>query len=232
MKRGYRNFQWFVRTFVQAGGRMVVGPDTTSINHATMVPGVATRRELELLVDSGLTPEQAIAAATRWPAEVLGKDDDLGTLEEGKLADLIVLARNPLEDITAFKQIEKVMQGGRFLPVGFHYDFSNPIPWPPQNELGTRETGVPTSISRLSPEAVAEGSSSLTLTVRGKEFLSSSVVRFGDRLLKTEKVSDTELRAIVPEELLRTVGSYPIRVETLPPEWGSSNELYFIVKFR
>ncbi|MEE8585471.1 MAG: hypothetical protein V3T83_11525 [Acidobacteriota bacterium] len=52
MKKGYRNFQWFTRTFVEKGGIVVVGPDTSSINHPSMLLGVATRREIQLLVDA------------------------------------------------------------------------------------------------------------------------------------------------------------------------------------
>ena len=232
MKQGYRNFQWFIRTFVQAGGKVILGPDTTSINHATMLPGVATRREMQLLVDSGLTPMQAILAGTRWPAEILGKENDLGTLASGKLADLIVLTRNPLEDITAFKEIEMVMQDGRFLRVGYHYDFANPIPWPPQNELASASWGIPTSIRSISPQVQVEGSDTFTLTVQGEGFLSTAVVRFADRFLQTELINATQLQATVPSELVRNVGSYPVRVEYRRPERGTTNPIYFIVKFK
>ena len=235
MKEGYRNYQWFVKTFVEAGGRLAIGVDTSSVFHATMVPGVATRREMQLLVEAGLSPIEAIQAATLWPAQLLGKDDDLGTLEKGKLADLIVLSTNPLQDITAFKDIERVMQGGRFLPMGYHYDFANPIPWPASNNLYFADwrfvSEIPTRITSLSPQVVVAGRDSFTLTLEGHEFISSSVVQFGDRRLATERVDETRLEATVPAELVRNVGTYPVRVVHRAPGWGKTNTLYLIAKF-
>lgn len=235
MKKGYRNYQWFIKTFVEAGGKLDIGVDTSSVFHATMIPGVATRREMQLLVDAGLSPMQAIHAATLWPAQLLGKDDELGTLEEGKLADLIVLSSNPLEEITAFKEVEMVMQDGRFLEVGYHYNFVNPIPWPVRNDLYFADWGpvsdIPTRITSLSPQVVVEGSDSFSLTLEGHEFISSSVVQFGDKRLETELVDETRLKATVPAELVRNVGTYPVRVIHRAPGWGKTNTVYLIVKF-
>ena len=237
MKKGYKNYQWFLKTFMDAGGKVVLGPDTTSIYHATQLPGVYTRREMQLMVDAGISPMQAIMSGTKWPAEYIGaKAKDLGTLEKGKLADLLVLSRNPLDDITAFKQIERVMQGGRFLPVGYHHYYQNPIPWPPEDAIEfpgyPPSSQTPELITAISPPAVAEGSGSFTLTVTGREFLSTAVIQFGDQWLKTEKVSATELHATVPADLVTRVGTYPVQVVHRPPGWGKTNNAYFIVKFK
>lgn len=235
MKQGYRNFQWFVKTFADAGGKLLIGPDTTSLYHATILPGVSTVREMQLLVDAGLTPMQAIKAATIWPAQTLGKDEDLGSVEEGKLADLLVLPRNPLEDITAYQEIEMVMQNGRFLDIGYHYDHVNPIPWPPGGQIEYPGFGpvseIPAIISSLSPAVVSEGGGDFTLSVKGDEFLSTSTVQFGDVLLETELVSGDEVRATVPARLVQNVGSYPVRIIHREPGWGKTNTKYFIVKF-
>lgn len=235
MKQGYRNFQWFVKTFADAGGKLLIGPDTTSLYHATILPGVSTVREMQLLVDTGLTPMQAIKAATIWPAQTLGKDEDLGSVEEGKLADLLVLPRNPLEDITAYQEIEMVMQNGRFLDIGYHYDHVNPIPWPPGGQIEYPGFGpvseIPAIISSLSPAVVSEGGGDFTLSVKGNEFLSTSTVQFGDVLLETELVSGDEVRATVPARLVQNVGSYPVRIIHREPGWGKTNTKYFIVKF-
>ncbi|MCZ6491000.1 MAG: amidohydrolase family protein, partial [Acidobacteria bacterium] len=235
MKQGYRNFQWFVKTFADAGGKLLIGPDTTSLNHATTLPGVSTVREMQLLVDTGLTPMQVIKAATIWPAQTLGKDEDLGSVEEGKLADLLVLPRNPLEDITAYQEIEMVMQNGRFLDIGYHYDHVNPIPWPPGGQIEYPGFGpvseIPAIISSLSPAVVSEGGGDFTLSVTGGEFLSTSTVQFGDVLLETELVSGDEVRATVPARLVQNVGSYPVRIIHREPGWGKTNTKYFIVKF-
>ena len=236
MKQGYRNFQWFVKTFVDAGGKMILGPDTTSINHASMLPGVATRREMELLVDSGITPMQAIQAGTLWPAQVLKKDSDLGTLEEGKLADLLVLPRNPLEDITAYKDIERVMQNGRFLDTGYHYDFANPIPWPAGNRISYPGFGpvteIPATLDSISPEVVVEGGGDITLTAKGGEWLSTSTIVFDGVMLQTRLISTDTIQATVPARLIQNVGTYPVLVDHIPPGWGKTNTRYLIVKFR
>jgi imidazolonepropionase-like amidohydrolase len=236
MKQGYRNFQWFVKTLVDSGGKVILGPDKTSLNHATMLPGITTVREMELLVDTGLTPLQAIKAGTVWPAQRLSKWDDLGSVEEGKLADLLVLPGNPLEDITVYKNIEMVMQNGRFVETGYHAEHKNPIPWPPGGMIEFPGVGpvseIPAIISSMSPAAVAEGGGDVTLSVRGGEFLSSSTIRFGEFLLETELISADEVRAVVPARLVQNVGSYPVTIVHKQPGWGETNTDYFIVKFR
>ena len=236
IEEGYRNYQWFIKTFVNAGGKLVVGVDTSSVYHPSALPGVATQRELELLVDSGLTPTQAIQAATIWPAAILGKDGDLGTLEQGKLADLLILNGNPLDDIKNYKNIDRVMQAGKFQRMGYHYDFKNPIPWPAGDELTFADWGpvseIPTRIASLAPQAVVEGGGDLVLTLEGHEFISSSVIQFGDTMLETELVDSTQLKATVPADLVRNVGTYPVQVVHRAPGWGKTNTVYLIVKFR
>ena len=235
-KQGFRNYQWFVKTFVEAGGKIIVGPDTSSNWHATMMPGVATRRELQLLVDAGVKPMQAIQFATKVPAEMLGKGKDLGTVEKGKIADLLVLTKNPLDDITAYKQIERVMQNGRWQPVGYHYDFVNPIPNPGENWLTFPGkdplSDTPELMTSISPQAVTEGSGPVALTVKGRAFVSTAVIQAGDRWLKTEVVSPSELRATVPAELVAQAGTIPIQVVHAKPGWGKTNSLNLYVRFK
>jgi imidazolonepropionase-like amidohydrolase len=103
--------QRFVGMCNQAGVRIIAGTDGPSIGR--LVPGFGLHRELELLVASGLTPLQALRAATSTAAEALGKEDQLGTIERGKLADLVVLDANPLEAIQNLRKIHLVVQGGK-----------------------------------------------------------------------------------------------------------------------
>jgi len=76
------------------------------------VPGFSLYRELELYVKAGLTPMEAIQAATLVPARVMGLDKKLGTVEAGKEADLIVLKSNPLDEISNIRTVEQVVTGG------------------------------------------------------------------------------------------------------------------------
>jgi imidazolonepropionase-like amidohydrolase len=72
--------------------------------------------ELELLAGAGLTPLEAIAAATSVNARILGQDGRLGSVEAGKLADLIVVGADPTQDLRALRDIRLLMLGGRLLP--------------------------------------------------------------------------------------------------------------------
>ena len=69
-------------------------------------------REISALVDSGMSPIEALSAATKAGAEILGRGSELGTIEPGKLADVIVVRGDPLFDINALGHVEHVVQGG------------------------------------------------------------------------------------------------------------------------
>lgn len=74
---------------------------------------VASIREVELYVEAGMNPVEALRAATINPATMLGAQDDLGTLEEGKYADVIAITADPVKDISALRTIGFVMKGGQ-----------------------------------------------------------------------------------------------------------------------
>ncbi len=77
------------------------------------VPGI--NREIEVMVEAGLAPMRALQAATQMAAELCQIEDQLGTLEEGKLADIVAVEGNPLEDITNLRHINFVMKGGQVM---------------------------------------------------------------------------------------------------------------------
>jgi imidazolonepropionase-like amidohydrolase len=79
------------------------------------VPGESLHEELAELVEAGLTPMQALQAATRSPAKFLGVLDSLGTVERGKVADLVLLDANPLLDIRNARLVNTVVLAGRLL---------------------------------------------------------------------------------------------------------------------
>jgi imidazolonepropionase-like amidohydrolase len=80
-----------------------------------VIPGFGLHDELVLLVEAGLFPLQALQAATLNPARYLGRTHELGTVEAGNLADLVVLEANPLEDIRNTQRISAVVLNGRYL---------------------------------------------------------------------------------------------------------------------
>ncbi|HEX5726966.1 MAG TPA: amidohydrolase family protein [Longimicrobiaceae bacterium] len=100
------------KAIADAGGKIMAGSDTPEWFHAY---GFGLHRELETMVEAGLTPYQALATATRNPAEFLGAMGEWGTIEAGKRADLVLLSANPLEDIRNTARIEAVSLGGRWL---------------------------------------------------------------------------------------------------------------------
>ena len=98
----------------RAGVRIVAGTDQT-------VPGYSLYRELELYVQAGFTPLEALQAATIVPARALKVDGDSGSIEVGKRADLAILDANPLENIHNIRSVRSVVANGvlyRALPCG------------------------------------------------------------------------------------------------------------------
>ena len=89
----------------RAGVPMVAGTDQT-------VPGYSLYREIELYAQAGFTPMEAIQAATIVPARVMGLDKELGSVEAGKRADLIIVDGNPLESIHNIRKVEFVITNG------------------------------------------------------------------------------------------------------------------------
>jgi imidazolonepropionase-like amidohydrolase len=98
---------WFRRALA-AGVKMAVGSDIRPLKEAALL-------ELGLWVKDGATPWQALLAATRHAAELCGVGEDLGTVEPGKLADLIVVGGDPLEDITNLRRLLLVLKEGRIV---------------------------------------------------------------------------------------------------------------------
>lgn len=102
----------FTRRFDRSGGLLIAGTD--SPNGATL-PGWSLHQELELFVQAGISPMKAIQTATLNNAKIMHQDKDLGTVEIGKYADLVILNANPLEDIRHTRNIHRVIKNGRVL---------------------------------------------------------------------------------------------------------------------
>ncbi|WP_406827546.1 amidohydrolase family protein [Microbulbifer sp. ARAS458-1] len=94
------------RAAVDAGVKMVFGSD------AAVYPHGQNARQFSRMVTFGMTPLQALQASTINAAQLLGKQDDLGSIKEGKLADLVAVPGNPLEDISVLEQVLFVMKDG------------------------------------------------------------------------------------------------------------------------
>ena len=93
---------------VAAGLKIACGSDSTPVNEFN-------KRELEFMVKVGMKPMAALIAATRTSADLCDKGDDLGTIEVGKLADLVALGGDPLANISAVRDVRLVMKDGHIV---------------------------------------------------------------------------------------------------------------------
>jgi imidazolonepropionase-like amidohydrolase len=96
----------------RAGVPFMAGTDTAAGVH--VFPGFSLHDEMALFVQAGLTPMEALQTATRNPAQFMGRLGDMGTIEKGKVADLVLLDANPLDDIHNSRRIRAVVLAGRY----------------------------------------------------------------------------------------------------------------------
>jgi imidazolonepropionase-like amidohydrolase len=100
-----------VRAMHKAGVMFLAGTDVPG---AYTYPGFSLHDELELYVQNGFTPFEALQTATVGPAKFLGMEKTLGTIEKGKVADMVLLDGDPLRDISNTKRIAAVITNGRY----------------------------------------------------------------------------------------------------------------------
>jgi len=234
----YRNALRFYRQFVEAGGRILAGSDAPN----NCAPGLCVHHELEIFEEAGLTPHQMIQAVTKWPAEALRVQNELGTIEEGKLADLVIVNEDPLQDIRNLRKIDAVIFDGRLQDRTFHSWYRTPflsnvsrsgnpvveaLPWVVALQEATEGGGggrggdpptvPPPGIETISPYIVTEGDPTLTLVIQGFNFFHRSQVYFDGLPVSAERVSGTELRVTIDESLLRRAGRFGIVVKNPGP---------------
>ena len=222
--KGYRNVQEFLRRFVKAGGKIYSGTDSAAAN----TPGLALHHEMQLYVDAGLTPMEALLTSTKWGAEILRLDKQLGTIEPNKLADLVILRANPLDDIRNTKAIDQVIRDGEIVDTSYHGDYRFPFPLfgPESKHL----YNPPPRLADVQPP-VAVQAKGARLRVLGSGFVPSSVVVFRGRPIETKWVSSTELSAELTPEETAEPGNFLIQVVSPKPGGGASGGLGFIVDY-
>jgi hypothetical protein len=100
----------FEVAFVRAGGLLLAGPDPTG--NGGVLPGFGDQREIELLVEAGFTPVEAIQIATANGAVYLGQQDRIGSIAPGKQADLVLIKGDPSTHIDEIENVETVFKAG------------------------------------------------------------------------------------------------------------------------
>jgi imidazolonepropionase-like amidohydrolase len=224
-KDGYRKVQQFLARFVQAGGKIYAGTDSA----AATTPGLTLHHEMELLVDAGISPMHAIQAATKNGAEILGLDSRLGSIEKGKIADLVLLDANPLENIGNTKKIFRVIQNGRIIDTSYHADYQIPIKRPGPE---TKHLYNPLPQLRDVVPPVAIQGEAVSLRILGRAFTPNSVVKFDGHALQTRWISPGELNVSLDPSQTARVGTFLITVETPKPAGGLSEPVELLVIFK
>ncbi|MVM34656.1 amidohydrolase family protein [Spirosoma sp. HMF4905] len=108
----FGNLQKGIKALVDAGAHVTTGTDSPFVPY-----GMSLHTELQVFVDAGLTPYQALRSATLWAAETVGVSKDLGSIEPGKLADLVIVNGDPLTTIRDAMNVEQVIKNGEVLPI-------------------------------------------------------------------------------------------------------------------
>jgi hypothetical protein len=223
--------------FVDAGGHLIPGGNT----NAQRVPGVNLFQEMAIHADAGVTPMQTIQGATKWSAEMINKGNELGTVEAGKIADVIIIDQDPLQNVQNLKTTNTVIFDGKVVELGYNSHFTDPFrrmtPNRPVDALewvaayrrvvnpgGGGGTNLPDpaeapqpAIETINPVMVTEGSPTTTVTIRGFSFVRRSQVLFKGISVPYKVVRPTELQVTLDARLLREVGTFELVVKNPSP---------------
>ena len=154
------------------------------------VPGHSLHREIELYVQAGFTPMEAIQAATLVPARVMGMEKESGTVEKGKRADLILINGNPLEDIHNTRNVEYVITNGthvshRGILAERGIQAVSKRPWSYEQQAGKGPAnGLRHSRLYASLPPYGDAQFDFRKNARGKHFLSDKVEHFTESVIR------------------------------------------------
>jgi hypothetical protein len=245
-QKSYLNMIRFHKMLIDAGGHPLIGGDT----NAGKVAGFVVHDEMEIWQEGGIKPMQIIQAATKWTAEGMKVLNKIGTIEKGKIADLVIVNADPLVDVANLRQIDTVIFDGKVADRAFHAWYGTPfggsvddiravedLGWVRklrqeypggggggQNLPDPGESPQP-AITTISPVMVIQGSTTTTLTITGFNFVARSRVLVDGVPVPWRRVSATELAATLDENMLRRAGRFDVVVvnpEPLTaPKWGN-----------
>ena len=215
---GLKNSYEFIRRFVAAGGRLKEGSDSPR-----GMAGLLMHEGMAMDVEAGVPPMVAIEAATLNVAKTFHRDKDFGSVEPGKIADLLIVEGNPLQDIWMTQNVKMVVLNVKVVDHAFH-KYVNPIP-----EFNSWQS-LPEHIVVI-PYSVAQGTGPTMLTITGKGFWPFHYVLLNGKELETKFVSRRELQAVVPPDAIAEPGMYLVTVKSRGEPVAQSNPAPFVVGF-
>jgi len=214
--KAYKMVQDFARRYVAAGGKMHSGSDPGSL-----LPAYGVHAEFELAIDAGLSPLLAIQSASLNVAKSWGKDKDYGSVEKGKVADLVIVRGDVINDISSTQNVEKVFMNGKPVNTSFNPNYRNPIP-------RTISDRYVTNVTQVSPASVVEGNAGL-VKLSGANFRPTHQVLIGGKKVESRFVNGRELEVKV--SALRA-GTHKITVIDPGIPTSESAPAYLVVSFK
>jgi imidazolonepropionase-like amidohydrolase len=212
----YKMVQDFARRYVAAGGKIHSGSDP-----GTLLPAYGVHAEFELMIDAGFNPLAAIQSASLNVARAWGKDQDYGSVEKGKVADLVIVRGDVMKDISATQNVEKVFMEGKPVDISFHPNYRNPIPRPLSDRFLT-------ILSQVSPASLGEGLAG-RIKLTGANFRPSHQVLLNGKKIESRFVSGSELDVQIPPV---AAGTYRITVTDPGVAASESNAVYVVISFK
>ena len=156
----------------------------------SLLPTYGLHAELELAIDAGLSPLVAIQSASLNITKTWGKDKDFGSVEKGKVADLVIVRGDVMKDISATQNIEKVFMDGKAVDTSFNPNYRNPIP----RTIADRYV---TNLTELSPAMLVEGNSG-SVKLAGVNFRPTHQVLINGKKIESRFVNGRELELKIP----------------------------------
>jgi len=158
--KGWDNVKRFHKMFVDAGGHLAISGNLND----RYVAGLLLFQEMRVMEEVGLTNMQIILGSTKWPAELVQKQDSLGTVEVGKIADLVVVDADPLQDIRNLMKTSSVIFDGKVIDRKYHATYTTTFN-PPGDQNSPAVEALPWVVSLMKvgrgggagPEGGADG---------------------------------------------------------------------------
>lgn len=242
---GYHNMIRFHKMVIDAGGKVLIGGDT----NGAKVPGSIIHEEMAIFQEGGITPMQIIMGATKWPAEAMRVSDRIGTVEAGKLADIIIVDADPLADINNLREISAVILDGSVIDHGIHASYSVPFygydgdqrytindghwvaalkeftgPIRQSDTAPNPDTSPQPAIEMIAPTAIKSGAPATTLELTGFNFVSGTRILVDGESVPWQWVDGTRINVTLDEDILSQAGRKEITVQNPEPlgtgRWG------------